>query len=165
MDNFVDTGIFGLDVSWYQDDNNTPQGIDFERMKEVGTSFVIPKAGQLNYSDEDFRTNWEGAKRAGIPRGSYWFCDDSSNGVSQARKYWSLIKDDTGEGIHAADYENGSWTDWNQLYNFISEFQQLSGFPNERIAIYTGYYYWREFSPRLTYQLEWFGKYKLCIAR
>lgn len=161
---FTDKGLFGFDVSFYQDNNETPTRIDFVKMRNYGVSFVNIKAGQLTYSDEDWKYNWEESRKAGLNRGSYWFCDKYDTGVAQARKYWELLKGDVGEGIHFADYEGGSWTDWNQLYNFLSEFQQKSGLPDERIGIYTGYYYWVKYSPLLTSKLNWFSKYPLWLA-
>jgi len=164
MDNFQDEGIFGYDLSWYQDKNDTVQGIDFEMMKAYGTSFVIIRAGQDTWQDEDFEYNWSHAKEAGIPRSAYWFGDKDSSGKSQAQRFWSLVKNDQPEGILFVDYEDGSWTDWNQLYAFIVELQRLSGFPDSRIGIYTAYYYWVDHSPSNASSKAWFGKYILWLA-
>lgn len=160
--NLSNHGIFGFDVSWYQDINSTPQKIDFKKMKDYGASFVIIKVGQFIYADEDFRDNWKNAKEAGLPRGAYFFGDKDASGKSQAQKFWNLIKDDLPEGPVFVDFENGSWTDWNELYNFLVEFQTLSKFPNEKIGIYTGYYWWREHVPAL--KAQWFGKFLLWEA-
>lgn len=159
-----DTGIFGFDVSIYQDDNQTPAQINFVKMKDYGASFVVIKTGQWYYSDEDFMYNWTAAKAAGIPRSSYWFGDFRDSGKAQAQRYWNLLKNDIGEGPHFIDYEGGSWTDWRQLYDFIVEFQKLSNLPNEKIGIYTAYYYWREHCPTEPASLAWFGKYPLWLA-
>lgn len=162
--NFNYQKILGYDVSFYQDDNTTPQKIDFNKMKAYGASFVIVRAGQYKYKDEDFDYNWYESAKAGIPRSSYWFGDKDDTGKAQARKHWSLIRNDVGEGPHFIDYEGGSWTDWNQLFNFISEFQQLSGSPNSKIGIYTGYYYWLKYSPANLSIRDWFKKYNLWLA-
>lgn len=162
--NFDYNGIFGFDVSFYQDNDNTPQKIDFFKMKEYGASFVIVKAGQLNYYDEDFRDYWADAKQAGIPRSSYWFCDRRDSGRAQAEKYWEGIKFDVGEGMLFADYETGSWTDWNELYSFLYELQRRSGLPSHRIGIYTGYYYWNAHRPTNAASLNWFRQFPLWLA-
>lgn len=154
--------IFGSDVSWYQDINLTPQKIDFVKMKEYGASFVIIKVGQDTYADEDFQDNWKNAKSAGLPRGAYYFGDKDSSGKSQAQRFWALIKDDIPEGPAFVDFEKGSWLNWNELYNFIAEFQRLSNFPNEKIGIYTGYYFWLANVPSTA--RPWFGKYLLWEA-
>lgn len=161
---FSDHGIIGFDVSYYQDDNNTPQKIDFRKMKLYGASFVIVKAGQLNYQDQDFRDYWRDAKAAGIPRGSYWFGDKGLSGKAQALTYWNLIKDDIGEGLCCIDYEDRSWTDWRQLKDFLVEFMRLSQLPPERIAVYTAYYYWNEHSPILSTDRQWFAQFPLWLA-
>lgn len=160
-------GLFiyeGFDVSFYQDNDETPQGIDFHKMKEYGASFVIIKAGQYTYKDEDFDYNWKHSKEAGIPRSAYWFGDKDSSGKSQAQLFWDIVKNDPPEGMLFIDYEDGSWTDWNQLYNFITELQRLSGYPNSKIGIYTGYYYWFDHSPFSNTVRDWFKKYSLWLA-
>lgn len=162
--NFTDCGIFGFDVSRWQDVNATPQKIDFVKMKEYGASFVVIKVGQLALPDEDFADNWLNAKTAGIPRSAYWFCDKNASGKAQASKFWNLVRNDQPEGMLYADYENGSWTDWNQLYAFLYELQQLSGYPSSRIGIYTGYYYWAGHSPTNSLSLSWFSKFPLWLA-
>lgn len=172
--NFDNRGIKIYDVSFYQSllfdgmkilPPEKQKHIDFVRMKSNGgISAVVIRAGQYNFKDPEFDLNWKNAKEAQIPRASYWFCDARDNGQRQAKLFWSFVKDDQPEGFLAADYERGSWTNWNELYNFISELQQLSGFPNEKIFVYTGYYYWSDFSPRDKSKLEWFGKYPLWMA-
>lgn len=136
--------------------------IDFHKMKETAKSVVI-KCGQKSYKDPAFDVSWRRAKDSGISRGSYWFCDKSDTGKNQAKLYWSYLKNDIGEGIACADFENGSWQNWKELYNFIYEFQQLSGFPNHKIAIYTGYYYFMENYPPKESQ-KWFSQFPLWIA-
>lgn len=137
--------------------------IDFYKMKTKCDAVVL-KCGQRNYKDPAFDIGWNNAKEAGLPRGSYWFCDKNESGKSQATLYWSYIKHDIGEGILAADFEQGSWENWNELYNFISELQQLSGLPDEKIAVYTGYYYFMENYPLKPESQKWFSKYPLWIA-
>ena len=162
--NFEDFGIFGFDVSFYQDVNATSQKIDFAKMRGYGASFAVIKAGQYTYADEDFGDNWKNCKEAGLPRSSYWFCDKDDSGQAQARRYWNLMRYDQPEGMLFADYESGSWTDWRQLYNFLKELQNLSGYSSDRIGIYTGYYYWTDHSPLTTLSLNWFKQFPLWIA-
>lgn len=162
--NINDAGIFGFDVSFYQDSNNTPQQIDFEQMKRYGASFVIVRCGQAGYPDPDFDYNWKKAKEAGLPRSSYWFGDKDLDGVTQARNYWAKIKNDVGEGFLFVDYEPGSWTDWNHLYDFLVELKKLSGLPSKRIGIYTGYPYWTSYSPANPEAKNWFKDFTLWLA-
>src|SRR5690349_7631969 len=75
--------VIGPDVSFYQDDPETPQGIDFKRMK-ASAGYVIIRAGQNVWVDSDFKGNWLAAKQAGLPRGSYWFYDSRVEPKKQA---------------------------------------------------------------------------------
>jgi GH25 family lysozyme M1 (1,4-beta-N-acetylmuramidase) len=163
-----DKGLFLFDVSkWqakYDQITNVWTYINWDLMRASGVSAVICKAGQYNFKDFTFDHNWREAKRVGLPRASYWFLDYRLSGTEQARKYWTIMKDDPGEGPLVIDYEQGSGGDWDRLYNFILELQRLSGYPNERIWIYTGYFYWIEHSPETIAQRQWFAKYPLWLA-
>ena len=75
--------IIGPDVSFYQDDPETPQGINFVKMRQA-TDFVIVRAGQNLWIDPDFKYNYREAKQAGLYRGSYWFYDSRANPKRQA---------------------------------------------------------------------------------
>jgi GH25 family lysozyme M1 (1,4-beta-N-acetylmuramidase) len=162
---FNNQGIFGFDISHYQDSNETPAGVNFNKMREYGASFVIIKAGQYNYVDSDFPTNWRESKPSGIPRGSYWFGDIGLPGKTQANVYYKTLLDNGyGGEMCAIDYEAGSWTNWNELYNFLVEFQRITNLPNEKIAIYTGYYYWLEHCPPAGASRDWFKKFPLWLA-
>ncbi len=59
----------GIDVSLWQDNNSTPQMVDFAKAKSAGASFVFIKASQGLYLDPDFVMNWQNAGTAGILRG------------------------------------------------------------------------------------------------
>lgn len=164
--NFQNNNIFGFDVSFYQRiaaQNGIPaKEISFYRMKLYGTRFVIIKAGQGDYKDPGFDYNWGAAKEAGIPRGSYFFEDKDFSPKAQANKYWTLIRDDIGEGICAMDFESGSHNDLDSAYIFLNEFQQLSGLPNNKIVIYTGYPYWKNAINNAN--RDWFTKFVLWEA-
>lgn len=127
------------DVSFYQ------SGIDFRKMKAAGASGVIIRAGQRTWVDSQFKANWAAARAAGLPRGSYWFYDSREDPVDQAALWWSLVRDDPGELVHTADLEEsygGPYGKPEHMRSFVAEFQRFSGWMDERIAIYTGYYWW-----------------------
>ena len=69
--------VIGPDVSFYEDDPETPQGIDYVKMR-ASAGYVIIRTGQNIWVDSDFKLNWREAKLAGIPRGAYWFYDSRS---------------------------------------------------------------------------------------
>lgn len=148
------------DVSFYQGD------IDFKAMKSSGVSGAIIRAGQRNWVDSRFRENWQKAKEAGIARGSYWFYDSREDPKKQAALWWSLIQDDPGELVHVADLEEnyrGAYGKPEHFRTFVQEFQRLSGLPDNRIVIYTGYFWWDDrvggdpFFKRFGLWLAWYA--------
>lgn len=158
--------IWGVDVSKFQSDPIKKIQIDFNKLKNAGCSFVIPKVGQRNYYDYDAAYNWKASKDAGLARSSYWFLDYRETGKLQAQRAIAFFEaqKDFGEGIHFVDYENGSGGSWEQVYDYIAEFQRLSGFPDEQVGVYTGYYYWIENSPLILSERNWFKNHPLWIA-
>ena len=109
--------IIGADVSFYQDDKTTPQGIDFAIMRSGGASFVILRAGQNKWADRDIQRNWKAAKGI-LPRGSYWFYDSRISPKEQADLWISTLGGDLGELPLWCDFEDnyggqfGKWQDW-----------------------------------------------------
>ena len=60
--------IHGIDISRWQGE------IDWAKVKAAGTRFVYMKATEGgDHVDPPFQRNWEGARRAGVPRGAYHF--------------------------------------------------------------------------------------------
>ena len=159
--------ITGPDVSFYQDDPGTPRGIDFARMNQVA-DFVIVRAGQNQWIDTDFETNWRGARQVGLPRGSYWFYDSRADPRRQAELWVDTLNNDLGELPLFADLEEaygGPFTGWQHWRTFLERLRALVG--QKEIGIYTAFFYWRENAPNPTTQpneLEYFHRYPLWIA-
>ncbi len=159
--------IIGPDVSFYQDDPETPQGIDFVKMRQ-SAEFVIIRAGQNLWVDPDFKFNWKQSKLAGFPRGSYWFYDSRADPKRQAELWVQQFEGDFGELPLFADFEdryNGTYKGWRNWYNFLERLKQLV--PGKEIAIYTAFYYWRDNAPNPATQpneLAYFRQYPLWIA-
>lgn len=162
---FNDAGIFGFDVSFWQDRNDTAQGIDFAMMKNYGASFVIIRAGQNLWPDPDFAYNWREAKAAGLPRASYWFYDPRVDPKAQAALWCSLVKDDAPEGRMWLDMEfpaswGGSYTNWIHWKTMLEEIKQLSGLP---CGIYSAQWWWQ--SHEAGVDNNYFGAYPLWVAQ
>ncbi len=161
------TNLIGPDVSFYQDDNNTPRMIDFTKMR-TQTPFVFIRAGQNTWEDQDLAANMKNAKAAGLARGTYWFYDSRNSPAKQAELYISSLKGDLGELPLVADFEErykGKYAGWGYWYDFLVELQRLA--PGKEIMIYTAYYYWTEFAPNPLLnkaKLDWFGKFPLWVA-
>lgn len=157
----------GPDVSFYEDNPDTPQGIDYVKMRK-SASYVIVRAGQNLWPDPIFTATWADAKASGIPRGSYWFFDSRADPKRQAEKYVECLAGDLGELPLFADFEekyNGPYQGWKQWYAFIERLKTLVG--TKEIGIYTAFYYWRDNAPNAIFQpanLEYFHQYPLWIA-
>ncbi len=163
------TKILLTDVSFYQDDPSTPQPIDFNKMKSEGVRGVIIRAGQNSWPDVEFKTSWENAKLAGLPRGSYYYYDNNQKPSVQAKTWCDQFENgDYGELPLWCDFEdrnNGKYFGWKFWYDFMENVKFL--IPNARLGIYTGYYYWTEFSPNIITQgsqARYFANYDLWIA-
>ncbi len=159
--------VIGPDVSFYQDDPETPQGIDFVKMR-ASAGYVIIRAGQNTWVDSDFKVNWREAKLAKLPRGSYWFYDSRTEPKKQAELWVEQFGGDFGELPLFADFEEsymGPYRGWKNWYTFLERLKALVN--GHEIAIYTAYYYWRDNAPNPETQaanLNYFKQYPLWIA-
>ncbi len=159
--------VIGPDVSFYQDEPSTPQGINFVRLNQA-SDFVIIRVGQNLWTDSDFTYNWRAAKEAGLPRGSYWFYDSRADPKQQADLWVSLLGNDMGELPLFADLEEaygGEFKGWANWKKFLDRLKTLVG--SKEIGVYTAYYYWLENAPNPVTQasdLEYFHRYPLWIA-
>ena len=95
----------GIDVSFWQDDNSTPQGIDFERARAAGAEFVFIKSSQALFTDQDFTRNWQVARAASLLRGAYHFFDYRVSALEQAKYFVELLRGDPGELAPVLDVE------------------------------------------------------------
>lgn len=160
------TNTIGPDISFYQDDPSTTFTPDFSKM-----AWVILRAGQNTWIDRDFKRNWKEAKKAGIPRGAYWFFDSRVDPKKQAQLFVSAFDGDFGELPLFGDFEdiyNGPFKGWKNWYDFLEEVKRLVPGSVE-IGVYTGYYYWKEntlglFGGIPAASLEYFKQYPLWIA-
>lgn len=169
--------VSGPDVSFYQDNNSTPQQINFNQMRSAGADFVIIRAGQNEWTDPDFAFNWQAAKSAGLPRGSYWFYDSRVSPITQAKKFVTLLANDKPECGAWLDLEesyNGPYYGWNNWILCLS-YLRLN---LPRVGIYTGPGYWAGYrqglvkvpgrdvyQPKMTAEtLSYFKSFELWIA-
>lgn len=157
-------GIFGFDISTYQDAPSTPAVVNFQKMRDYGGRFVIIKAGQGNWPDPDFETNWRNAKGI-LPRATYWYLDNRYPPKEQARKYFEIIRQDL-EGMCWVDIEDkqaGLYEGWRNWYDFCEELKAV--YPGVRIGIYTGFYVWWEYITfAMPAQRDYFKQYPLWLA-
>lgn len=160
------TNVIVPDVSFWEDRNDTPQGVDFSKMRSQASGTII-RAGQGSWNDEDFIVNWKAAKGI-LPRGAYWFYDSRYAPLAQAARFVGLLKDNLPEMEVWLDYEetyNGPFKGWKNFAVFVAEVQRL--LPICKIGIYTAYYYWLANSPNPVTEkasLEWFNQFPLWLA-
>ena len=149
------TRAFGIDCSRWQDDNSTPQKMDFKKAYAAGARFAFIKASQACWMDEDFTYNWKSAKEAGLLRRAFHFMDWTESGYDQAMFFCGLLKKDPGEIDPAIDYEcrNKGGKEIYEIPNFRygQAVPQLRSFCDVLLkefnlpAIYTGQWYWKNF--------------------
>jgi len=137
---------FGLDISVWQDDNATPQHVNFDKAVINGVDFVFIKASQ-RVADPDFIWNWKAAKNAGLLRGAYHYLDWRVSELEQAKLFVSLLAGDPGELPPVCDFEMREFAPSvdvmrGKLWNFLTYVERET---KKIPAIYTGYYYWSEF--------------------
>ena len=157
----------GPDISFYQDEPGTPGGVDFAKMRREA-DFVIIRAGQNLWPDQNFERHWKEAKASGLPRGCYWYYDSRADPEKQAELWHSLLGGDLGELPLFADFEESyggehrGWQDWRI---FLEHLKSIVG--DRPIAIYTANSYWSENAIKAISDpadLEYFHQYPLWIA-
>ena len=68
----------GIDISYCQ------KGFDLKAAKAAGVEYVIIRAGISTRTDTEFATHTNGATKAGLPYGFYWY--SMANSVADAKK-------------------------------------------------------------------------------
>lgn len=153
--------LIGPDISMYQDDNTTPQKVNFQKMKDAGADFVILRAGQNTWRDPDF-LDYRAAVRDILPWGAYWFYDSRSSPESQAELFWSTVAEIPPLCL-VGDYEErygGIYTGWRNFKKFLIRLQELSKIDDDHLWIYSAFYYWMDHSPQdQPLELEFFKRY------
>ena len=139
----------GIDVSFWQDDNATPQRIDWPKAKAAGARFAFIRAGQASWLDQDFTYNWQQSHAAGIPRGAYWYLDHRYDPQAQAALFWKTVTvaGDHGDLPMVVDFEHRTpgltrADAIRRLTTFVEALHLLDPRPP---IIYTGPAYWTEF--------------------
>lgn len=81
--------VRGIDVSAYQGE------IDWEKIANQGYKFAYIKATEgTTHIDKQFKTNWDGAKEAGLYRGAYFFLTLNKSGAAQAAHFLKTVPSD-----------------------------------------------------------------------
>ena len=135
--------IQGIDISHWQNDQSTPQKMNFTKAVKMGAKFVYIKVSERGGIDSDFEYNWKAAKDAGLLRGGYHFLRWNLSGLLQARLFSDILEDDPGELPPCADFEApnlGSLYPSNALLEqFLVEVETIL---DKKPMLYTSPGYW-----------------------
>src|SRR5262245_20104351 len=93
--------VIGVDVSNHQG------YIDWPTLARTDVAFAYIKATEGgDFRDRRFQANWEGAKRAGLPRGAYHFFTQCRSGADQARNFIAAVPREEGALPPVVDLEH-----------------------------------------------------------
>ncbi len=161
--------IPGIDVSHWQDDVSTPQKVDFKKAKAAGAEFVFIKVSERGAIDRDFEFNWAAAKTAGLLRGGYHFLRWTLSGLTQARIFCDIMKEDPGELPPVADFEAPNFGNMHPSNSLLEQFLTEVETITKRIPIiYTSPGYWnshgrnkitKQFDSMWSYHPLWIAHY------
>jgi GH25 family lysozyme M1 (1,4-beta-N-acetylmuramidase) len=142
----INNKVVLTDISFWNDDNTTPQKVDFVKMKESGIDGVIIRLGQNTWLDPDYLDYVNGANSAGLPYGFYWFWDSRSSPASQAKMITDTISvSDYPPLFIWSDYEENYGGQYSGIKNFAAFVGLLeSKYTDKTVGIYTGPSYWIE---------------------
>lgn len=141
----------GADFSVWQDNNSTPQTVNFELTRRGGLSFAMIKTSQALYADPDYMINWANAKRW-LYRGPYHFLVWDKSPLQQAQVYWSLLANDPPELPLWVDFEWWSTIPANAfdiLQKFLEKLKTLA--PGRPLGIYTAKSFWDQYGSQDNY--------------
>lgn len=141
----------GADYSFWQDNNSTPQPVDFFQARVGGLSHAMIKTSQALYADPDHLTNWVNAKRW-VYRAPYHFLVWDKSPLQQAQVYWSLLANDPPELPIWVDFEWWSTIPKNAfdiLQKFLEKMKALA--PGRPLGIYTAKSFWDQYGTRDSY--------------
>ena len=162
--------LLGIDVSVWQDNNSTPQRMNFEKAKQAGACYVFIKASQGTRLDQDFLYNWQAAKDAGLPRGAYHYLDWRSGIMDQARFFAGVLANDPGEMYPVLDYEMranapAKAAAAQKARTFIELCQSALG---EKLMLYTSPGYWADYGSEDSWWMNvplWIANYNVPSPR
>jgi lysozyme len=161
----------GIDVSLWQDNNSTPQMVDFDKAKLAGASFVFIKASQAQYLDPDFVMNWQNAGNSKMLRGAYHFLDFKNKPANktpiqwasdQAAFFWGTMRNLKSELPLVVDYEDAGSLSAAELKAALKQFLEVYfALTKTRLMLYTSRGFWTAYGSNDAYWLQ----YPLWIAQ
>lgn len=163
--NFNYRGIIVADISTWQDSPMIAGTVDFAKMRDFGFRAVCLRATNGITQDADFDTYRANATGV-LPWFAYHYYNNLYDPKQQAQKFFDVLTPNL-PSVCVLDLEDkqSGFRGWRRWYDFLVEFQRLSGLPNHRIWIYTNESYFGEVSGAITEtQRNWFARYPLWLA-
>lgn len=144
----------GADYSFWQDNNSTPQTVNFEKARLGGLSHVMIKTSQALYADPDYTINWANAKRW-LYRSSYHFLVWDKSPLQQAQVYWSMLANDPPELPLWVDFEWWSTIPAN-AFDILQKFlEKMKTFTSRPLGIYTAKTFWDKYGSKDSYWTQY----------
>lgn len=118
----------GLDISQWQGD------IDFDKLKNAGVEFLIIRLGGTKgrkgdyFLDDNFKKNMEGAKKANIPVGVYFYSYSTSSKKAIKDAKW-VLKQIKGYDIDLPI--SFDWEEWGSFNEYHLSFFGLTSMAND----------------------------------
>ncbi len=156
--------IPGIDVSYWN------AGVDWVKVRAAGPRFVFVKASEgERYEDPTFRSNWAGAKSAGMLRGAYHFFRCNADPGKQADCFINALRatGDLGELPPAIDLEtNDGQPNLRVISRAKAWMDRVQSAFNKRPIIYSGQYFLQDhFSEPGGSPPTWVKDYPLWVAQ
>lgn len=99
--------IHGIDISDWQDIDETPQMMDFTKTVNQGAKYIFIKASQYVKSP-DFDYNWTESKKVGLLRSAYHFAHKYSTAKAQVELFFECMGGDLQRAYSLADMNGGA---------------------------------------------------------
>lgn len=154
----------GIDVSYWN------AAVDWSKVSAAGMKFAFVKASEgESYVDPTFRTNWSGAKAAGVLRGAYHFFRSNADPGKQADCFINALKasGDMGDLPPAIDLEsNDGQPNQRVISRAKAWMDRVQSALNRKPIIYSGQYFLQDhFSEPGGGPPAWAKDYPLWVAQ
>jgi lysozyme len=130
----------GIDVSYYQ------ETIRWSKVRRAGVMFAFIRVSDgTSLADPLFRTNWSGAKQAGVLRGAYQYFRPDTDPIEQADLLIEALQVDPGELPPVIDVETDGGLTATEIARRVRQWVDRV---HEKLEIdpivYTGPDFWRD---------------------
>lgn len=133
--------VVGVDVSKWQDNDATPQPMNFAAAKARGAAFAFARASYGLTRDPDYQTNVRNMQAAGLLSGAYHFVTWADDPRAQAQHFYNLTRESALNLPLMLDFELDPFPTHGPTAAraLIGELERLSGV---KCGIYTRAEFW-----------------------